>query len=846
MFEGATTLPEATIREDVGSLTYLRFMLGTIADIDGDRAPDIVTRNEVRWNAGEALSADRLVVSAEHVIAGAGDLDGDGDLDLLLHDEELRRAGPFFWSPYLGGRRFGALRAFGVEMTSALVSDLDGDGIADVVFTNEQGTSWLPGRGDGEFADPQVVLDGARGRLYVGSWDRDVGPVPLIHPWYSGVILVSSPADPARRSARVVTTAGEAMDSGLADIDGDGRTDIVAAHGAGVGWYRSLPTGGVSAFRVVSPRGWFHPSDADGDGDVDLRVDDRWLVNDGAGDFLRMERDGLLGAEERPFFSADIDLDGDLDLFTDAIAWDEGQMREGLAYNWLGRCVRECGPGMHDGGSGECTDAGECSPGYQIRRDGLCLPAALCAPGLGDDGTGRCVALGSCGLGFWWDGARCRLQQRCPPGLAAAGDGRCLPRGECAPGYAPLEPYHAVSRMRHHKHSVEWAYGGIVADFDGDGALDLLHLAEGRWLRWRVGDPAGRFGPARAVGDPEQTFDPPVSAADIDGDGDPDVAAFTDDGLVWFENVDGSFAAPTLFAELQRSRLLWGDLDEDGLVDALAGAWARNPGADALPASIESLPPLPDDARYCGGTRPHYFDVDGDGDLDRVFGVGVWLNQGGGVFEEPRVLPGCAWTAGDFNGDGYVDFLDDVGVDRFRRSELFLSRGPDAFEPPLGLRYPPEQYAPFDMDFDGDLDLVSMRGSWLPNLGDGRFGVGKLMRSPWTRWGPGPFFSGLDFDGDGLQDLYESLGRDVRIYFTQNGRCVPIRCNPGEHDGGDGRCLAVGMCAGGFHDGGRGGCVPEGTCHLDHHDGGVGTCVPLGQCSAGFQLGATGQCDPEP
>jgi cysteine-rich repeat protein len=69
-----------------------------------------------------------------------------------------------------------------------------------------------------------------------------------------------------------------------------------------------------------------------------------------------------------------------------------------------------------------------------------------------------------------------------------------------------------------------------------------------------------------------------------------------------------------------------------------------------------------------------------------------------------------------------------------------------------------------------------------------------------------------------------------------------VTCPTGQHDGGDGVCVAVGVCSAGYHDGGGGICLPDLPCASGYHDGGGGVCVPSGTCSTGYHDGGGGRC----
>ena len=69
-----------------------------------------------------------------------------------------------------------------------------------------------------------------------------------------------------------------------------------------------------------------------------------------------------------------------------------------------------------------------------------------------------------------------------------------------------------------------------------------------------------------------------------------------------------------------------------------------------------------------------------------------------------------------------------------------------------------------------------------------------------------------------------------------------LKCNAGEHDGGDGSCKPAGECAEGFHNGGDGNCMKKGYCSDGYHNGGDGICFAEGECSSEYHNDGTGKC----
>ncbi len=294
--------------------------------------------------------------------------------------------------------------------------------------------------------------------------------------------------------------------------------------------------------------------------------------------------------------------------------------------------------------------------------------------------------------------------------------------------------------------------GVELGDFNGDGRLDLVGS------RLRLGDGAGGFGPPTG---PAIEFDPRVG--DLNEDGRLDTfgsyGGYVGVLLGTGAGLDGAASG---------AGGLLADVNADGKLDAVSGSVRLGDGSGGFSSGREWPAAGQATALALG-------DVDNDGLLDAVTAngtrnfVAVNLNDGSGSFSEPTRFPAgnapVRVALGDVNGDGNLDIV--TGNWSQDNVVVLLGDGSGGFGAPAAFSGPVsrQSVALGDLNNDGKLDIATSMGRVLLGDGMGRFTVASQGVAAARSEGSAVL---ADVNGDGRLDLTRST-LDAKFVYVSLG-----------------------------------------------------------------------------
>ncbi len=729
-----------------------------LGDIDGDGDPDLVVagaRPGIVWRENRHALKDfgpqRVVDDAGAQAAAVGDIDGDRHQDIVAVESD----GSVVWFPNRDGKgTFGARRVVapsGANAVSPAIAgaDLDGDGDLDVLVstTGEDRVSWFEnvdgvgsfGPARGLAATTAAVADLSAVDLD-GDGDLDVlaaSPDDNTVTWYENMDRKGTFSGP-RYLSRNLTAVRSTV---AADIDGDGDLDILApSRDRGIVWFENVDgLGHFGAPRSVTdwaqdPRdvGRIRAADIDGDGRVDVlvsthsvqsyRVGVSWFANtDGRGSFSGPKEVTTQEPVERGFAVADLDLDGDQDVVTAALqaaaplAWDENTDERGAFERHVISAVLYRGP--------------------------LAIADV--------DGDGAPDVLAWRYPEFVWYRSLDRATRFAQPQAIALTGGapeKVVPFDSDGDGDSDLVAVYYDSIVEYENLDGKGSFGAsrvlwgpkpgagvvdaVVADIDGDGDEDIVAVIGSSY----DGQVFALLNPGNSsIPWPAVTLAAPIRDAreiavgDLDGDGDPDIAYATsgyDGGEVgWLEN-PGSAGGPWSNHIISppgvgASSIALADLDGNGVVDVVAASpryyqpaqliWFPNLGATNGFGAMRVIETFNLDVP----TIVRAADLDGDGNIDVIASITGWYSTAtrlvwyaneatAGTFGPERVLRPGSDAVGllipaDLNGTGRIDVVGfDSDLDQIFRLRNAVEGVGDACDNCPGA------FNPGQADADGD------------------------------------------------------------------------------------------------------------------------------------------------
>ncbi len=654
-----------------------------LVDLDGDNVLELVIGSHSDFakilrsdGQGEFTTIEALSTFRVRQIQ-AGDLDGDGDVDLILDGLpfQVLRQDPGGWTE-VTQTAFAGLAAPFPGSSQGLV-DVDADNDLDFVARIGLQLALYLNDGTGVFTDvtatqmPFEFVDG--GSFAPGDLDND-GDVDLLVARTGTVTIYDNDGMGTFTSmpSLVVAPGFVADDVQVADIDNDGDLDGLLAGVVFGGVLALRNNGGTLSDDTVNilPVGTINRGavfeDLDGDGDVDLVLngDNRVLINDGSGSFTDQTAT-LLDSDRRASSIAvgDVDGDGDADLV-------ETRNEAGLpAILYLNdgtgkfvTAVRRRAPNNNANptamASGDLNGDGHRDLVVVARNTTLGGPVIQV---LLNDGTANFEDVTEAALpvafeDVWAVAVADLTNDGVPDIVAADTDSMQLWANNGSGTFTDMSALLPAGLGD---------VGHIVAeDFDGDGRVDLLlgtGLPVGPQNYYLRQTATGTFVDESAARLPLTTARTNAFAiGDIDTSGTLDVvvADSSTQNAIWLNDGTGTFTVAVTGAPQIAGEQVWdlasGDVNGDGNVDLILVS-STNSLFLGLAGTTFFVPAAPLPALPVHSNRGFLSDLDGDSDPDFLT-----INGGGGA---PPVSV--------FRNDGVTGFVD-VTASAFATPDAFL------------------------------------------------------------------------------------------------------------------------------------------------------------------------------
>ncbi len=738
----------------IRTASYSTFV--AVGDLDGDGDIDVLHQwdddgstfaIESLLNDGSGSFTLKQSLAIRSANIETGDLDGDGDLDVILPSVNsadipsilLNNGDGTFTSQQLG-----STNAF-----HAAIGDMDKDGDLDIVAgLNVNSLHLFRNNGDATFTDSSYGIHGGFSISDVASGDIDGdGDLDIIFNAYGGTDHLVLLNNGSFGFASSTYTGSTARSLALGDIDGDGDLDLVSSAfwiNDGNGTFTShgsAPTNDAIGLQL---------GDMDGDGDLDVTIvnfgstNNEILINNGDGTFGTST---FKSDNHNNVYVALGDLDGDGDL--DAVSPVYSSSQGGVEL-WLnGSSGPQFSPAKNTP-SAACDADIAITYGEPMNTSTLTsatIPSNANLIVYGDQ-TGHITTKAS--ISFEADDTRVVID----------------PAANFKPGEKIMVSVTGAT-----------TFGGDVLPSNVYSFLAEVKTGDGRFEKF---DPGINRKPTL------------IRVGDMDNDGDLDVVLTDSYGLVAVLHNDGTGGLSEVFSSSMSTKgLTIGDLDGDGDLDFVVNNSHTDIHLFYNDGDGQSFSQTTVTSSFSGDKGVELGDMDGDGDLDIVAGddgyaefTSILWNDGNGDWTNETIGTGAGgfeFALGDLDGDCDLDIIR-PNHSTSRGNQIFLNNGDGTFATSTFASGGYWGIKTGDLDGDGDLDAVlsgqySYSGTdvanalWLNN-GDGTFASSSFGREANQR--------GLDvgdIDGDGDLDVLV-----LRVYksFSPQDASIQVFLNNGD------------------------------------------------------------------
>ncbi|MBS2027382.1 MAG: VCBS repeat-containing protein [Deltaproteobacteria bacterium] len=642
------------------------------ADFDEDGAMDLAAEGYtfiVYFGGGDGSLTRAEVYALQSVGVATGDLNHDGHADLVTWGPNgpiaLLNDGHGHFTPV---ETQSNLTNAGISQLA--LADFNGDGVLDLLGgagENAFGSSSVVvmlGAGDGTFSAPQTMTYSSQGNAYYafGDFNED-GKLDLVVTFDAGTLVALGHGDGTFANPLLVHVGAHHASVAVGDFDGDGHLDLAGANGdpnvanAGTGLAMLAGHGngtfaaplntldGVSRTTVVA-------ADINGDGRLDLVASDgeylapEVLLNDGTGRFTStgeihdQQPDGNLlladmnGDGVPDIICTDPYLQGLSITLVEAGGFPDTDVQINSQPGSLNISAADFnGDGVPDVAivaGAYAVLLSQPDGGYTLTNNGYVngYPSRVDAADLNRDGFVDLVEMSD------WSGTNVGL-------------GMGLADGGFADG-GTYDSYGTAATL-------------TLADMNGDGFIDLVNVGSHGEIAVSLGSANGFAAPTLTLGGNQPTS---IAVADFNGDGFPDLALGNGDGTVQLVVglADGGMGLPGPAAA---SPLTYGSFTQ-----LAAGDWNGDGHLDVIGLSPYGVYVFPGTGQFSLGAAQPLLVSQQDspiamlvGDFDRDGKIDAALFEGGSIL---RVL----MNAGDGGAGDIFTYAISTDVNGPMRAQL--------------------------------------------------------------------------------------------------------------------------------------------------------------------------------